>query len=253
MNKLKVIGIDGSYPCFIKLGHIIEEYEVVTDNFRAPCIKVEPRHYIIMNKDDMSFSEFSEFCLYNSCHSGQGSIFINLSDVAVIKNKGERKMEYELKNPGKSWWVKGMIVEGEINERSEILEIDSIDICELNKDIMTKEQIIECMKAPRYRWGKAYLKEIKHTFTMLEKLLLEHQLEMGYKYITRDVTARRLNFFKNEPINIGGTWESKNENNYPVFDIYLKELYPFVSCENKEPTLIQDILNRYEVIENEKI
>lgn len=29
-------------------------------------------------------------------------------------------MKYELKNNGKCWWVKGMIVEGEINERSEI-------------------------------------------------------------------------------------------------------------------------------------
>lgn len=165
----------------------------------------------------------------------------------------EIKMKYELKNNGKSWWVKGMIVEGEINERSEILEIDSINICELNKDIMAKEQIIECMKYPRYGWGKAYLKEIKPTFTMLEKLLLEHQLEMGYKYITRDVTYSRLNFFKNEPINTEGTWFGKDENYYPVFNMYLKELYPFVSCENKEPTLIQDILDNYEVIENEKI
>ena len=163
------------------------------------------------------------------------------------------KQTFRLRKQSFTFDKKGMIVEGEINERSEILEIDSIDICELNTDIMSKEQIIECMKYPRCGFGKDYLKEIKPTFTMLEKLLLEHQLEMGYKYITRDLTNSRLNFFKNEPINIGGTWESKNENNYPVFDIYLKELYPFVSCENKEPTLIQDILNRYEVIENEKI
>lgn len=47
-------------------------------------------------------------------------------------------MKYELKNPSKSWWVKGMVVEGEINGRSEIIEVNSIDICELNKDIMTK-------------------------------------------------------------------------------------------------------------------
>lgn len=162
-------------------------------------------------------------------------------------------MKYELKNNGKCWWVKGMIVEGEINGRSEILEINSIDICRLNKDIMSKEQIIECMKYPRCGFGKDYLKEIKHTFTMLEKLLLEHQLEMGYKYITRDLTDSRLNFFKNEPVTNGSTWYGKNENYHPVFDMYLTELYPFVSWEDKEPTLIQDILNRYEVIENEKI
>ena len=88
---------------------------------------------------------------------------------------------------------------------------------------------------------------------MLEKLLLEHQLEMGYKYITRDETDNRLNFFKNKPIFNGGAWLGKNEVYYPVFDMYLKELYPSVSYENEEPTLIQDILDRYEVIENEKI
>lgn len=162
-------------------------------------------------------------------------------------------MKYELQNNGKSWWVKGMIVEGEINGRNEILEINSIDICELNKDIMTKEQIIECMKAPRYGFGKDYLKGIKHTFTMLEKLLLEHQLEMGYKYITRDLTNSELNFFKNEPINIGNTWYGRNENSYSVFDTHLTELYLFISWEDKEPTLIQDILDSYEVIETEKI
>lgn len=160
-------------------------------------------------------------------------------------------MKYELKNPGKSWWVKEMVVEGEINERSEILEIDSIDICRLNKDIMTKEQIINCMEYPRYGFGKGYLKEIKPTFTMLEKLLLEHQLEMGYKYITRDVTDNRLNFFKNKPIFKEVEQFGKNEAYYPVFDMYLKELYPFVSYDNEEPTLIQDILDKYEVIENE--
>lgn len=113
-------------------------------------------------------------------------------------------MKYELKNPGKSWWVEGMIVEGEIKGRDEILEINSIDICKLNVDIMTKEQIINCMEYPRCGFGKDYLKEIKPTFTMLEKLLLEHQLEMGYKYITRDETDNRLNFFKNKPVFNGG-------------------------------------------------
>ena len=37
------------------------------------------------------------------------------------------------------------------------------------------------------------------------------------------------------------------------YDRTKTELYPFVSWEDKEPTLIQDILDRYEVIENEKI
>lgn len=47
-------------------------------------------------------------------------------------------MKYKLKNNGKCWWVKGMIVEGELQGSCEILEIDSIDICRLNKDIMRR-------------------------------------------------------------------------------------------------------------------
>lgn len=47
-------------------------------------------------------------------------------------------MKYELKNPGKSWWVEGMIVEGEIKGRDEILEIGSIDICRLKKGYYVK-------------------------------------------------------------------------------------------------------------------
>lgn len=228
---------------FMQIGDIIIDYEVIIDNFHPPLIKVNTSSYAKINK----FEENGRFMWWAS-----ESFWIGFSNIEVIK-EGERKMKYELKNPGKSWWVKGMVVEGEINGRSEILEIDSIDICELNKDIMTKEQIIECMKAPRYGWGKAYLKEIKPTFTMLEKLLLEHQLEMGYNYITRNVTINRLNFFRNKPITTGSMWFDRNGECYSVFDMHLKELYPFVSCEDKEPTLIQDILDRYEVIENEKI
>ena len=48
-------------------------------------------------------------------------------------------------------------------------------------------------------------------------------------------------------------WFDRNGKYYSIFDTHLTELYPFVSWEDKEPTLIQDILNRYEVIENEKI
>lgn len=242
MRKLRV-----TYPTdelsFMQIGDIITDYEVVHDSLTA-LIKVNTSSYAKDNK----FEENGRLMLWAS-----ESFWINFGNIEIIKDEGERKMKYELKNPGKSWWVKGMVVEGEINGRSEILEINSIDICRLNKDIMSKEQIIECMKYPRCEFCKDYLKEIKPTFTMLEKLLLKHQLEMGYKYITRDVTNCRLNFFRNKPIIFRDAWFSQNEDNYTVFDIYLKELYPFVSCENKEPTLIQDILDRYEVIENEKI
>lgn len=242
MRKLRVTYPADELP-FMQIGDIITDYEVVHDSLTT-LIKVNTSSYAKDNK----FEENGRFMEWAS-----ENFWIDFSNIEIIEDEGERKMKYELKNNGKCWWVEGMIVEGEINGRSEILEIDSIDICRLNKDIMSKEQIIECMKYPRYEWGKAYLKEIKPTFTMLEKLLLEHQLEMGYKYITRDVTTRRLNFFRNKPITNGSIWFDRNGKYYSIFDMHLTELYPFVSCENKEPTLIQDILDRYEVIENEKI
>lgn len=242
MRKLRVTYPADELP-FMQIGDIITDYEVVHDSLTA-LIKVNTSSYAKDNK----FEENGRFMWWAS-----ENFWVGFSNIEIIEDEGERKMKYELKNPGKSWWTKGMIVEGEINERNEILEIDSIDICRLNKDIMSKEQIINCMEYPRCGFGKDYLKEIKPTFTMLEKLLLEHQLEMGYKYITRDETDNRLNFFKNKPVFDRGAWFGKNEVYYPVFDMYLKELYPFVSYENEEPTLIQDILDRYEVIENEKI
>lgn len=107
-------------------------------------------------------------------------------DYKIIK-EGERKMKYELKNPGKSWWVKGMVVEGEINGRSEILEINSIDICRLNKDIMTKEQIINCMEYPRYGFVKDYLGN-KVPFSLddlepYEEVLISHNTKVCIVYV----------------------------------------------------------------------
>lgn len=158
MRKLRVTCPVYELP-FVQIGDIITDYEVVYDS-HSVLIKVNTSNYAKDNK----FEEDGRFRWWVS-----ENFWIGFSNIEVIKEEGERKMKYELKNPGGSWWVKGMVVEGEINERSEILEIDSIDICRLNKDIMSKEQIINCMEYPRCGFGKDYLKEIKPTFTMLEK------------------------------------------------------------------------------------
>lgn len=55
----------------------------------------------------------------------------------------ERKMKYELKNPGKSWWVKGMIIEGE--EGTYCINVVAEDIVRLNKDIMSSDEIYDCL------------------------------------------------------------------------------------------------------------
>lgn len=153
-------------------------------------------------------------------------------------------MKYKLKNNGKCWWVKGMIVEGELQGSCEILEIDSIDICRLNKDIMSKEQIIECMKYPRYGWGKEYLEQIsKYKLTMLEELLLERYLKQGFRYIVR-TKCNNTYVYAINPQKNGDRWCSVGSFSYIDF----KDLFQFVKWEDKEPKKIKDILDYSQII-----
>nr|DAR45450.1 MAG TPA: hypothetical protein [Caudoviricetes sp.] len=89
----------------------------------------------------------------------------------------------------------------------------------------------------------------------LEYFLLKHQQKMGYKYITRDETNDRLSFYKIIPRKAFRCWLSNNpqEHLYPIFEMYLTELFKFIKWEDEEPTLIQNILDNCEVVDNEKI
>lgn len=153
-------------------------------------------------------------------------------------------MKYKLKNNGKCWWIKGMIVEGELQGSCESLEIDSIDICKLNKDIMTKEQIIECMEYPRYGLGKDYLEQIsKYKLTMLEELLLERYLKQGFRYIVR-TKCNNTYVYAINPQKNGDRWCSVGSFSYIDF----KDLFQFVKWEDKEPKKIKDILDYSQII-----
>lgn len=157
-------------------------------------------------------------------------------------------MKYKLKNNGKSWWVKGMVVEGEFQGECEILEIDSIAICRLNKDIMSKEQIIECMKYPRYGWGKAYLEPtIKYKLTMLEELLLERYLKQGFRYIVRSKCNNPYVYAIN-PQKVGDRWCGVGSFSYIDF----KDLFQFVKWEDDKPKKIKDILDYHVIILEDK-
>lgn len=186
-------------------------------------------------------------------------------------------MKYELKNNGKCWWVKGMIVEGEINGRSEILEINSIDICRLNKDIMSKEQIIECMKYPRCGFGNMDimskmdirqcmfkgndftwryeldklepLETIK--MTQLDYEMLKLVQKQGAKYICRD-EGGVLNICDTEPYQSEyeeGIWWSTGETAY--LNEFFSKLFQLVKWEDKKYYVIEDVLNNCEVVEDD--
>ena len=132
-----------------------------------------------------------------------------------------------------------------------MLEANSVDICELNKDIMAKEQIIECMKAPRYGWGKAYLKPLETIkMTRLDYEMLKFVQKQGARYISRD-EGGLLNLFENEPyiINEGSSWYAKGQCEY--FDNFTNQLFQFVKWESQKYYVIEDILNNCEVVEDD--
>ena len=159
--------------------------------------------------------------------------------------------EFKIKSSNYSFASKGMLVVGNVDNG--FLEIDAYDFCTINKENMSKDQIIACMMHGHlFDWNFS-LTELepvgKNKITLLEKLILEHQLSMGYRYIARDNTNDRISFFKEEPVKSFKSWISCNrlEGNYPVFDNYLTELFSFIKWEDENPTLIQFILENSEV------
>lgn len=159
--------------------------------------------------------------------------------------------EFKLKNPTFSFAGKGMTLKGDVDNG--FLEIFAGDFCRINKENMDKDQIMNCMVHGILHPWTFDLNDLepveKNKITLLEKLILEHQLSMGYHYITRDNTNDRVSFFKEEPVKSFKSWISCNrlEGNYPVFDNYLTELFSFIKWEDENPTLIQSILENSEV------
>ena len=224
---------------FMQIGDIITDYKVVNDNFNPPSIKVNTSNYAKDNK----FKENGRFMWWAS-----ESFWIGFSNVEVIE-EGERKMKYELRDTAKSWWVEGMIVKGKKRERSGILEIDSADICKLNKDIMTKEQIIECMEYPRYGWGGDYLKPLEPVkLTRLEYEILKYTQKQGAKYICKDEDIE-VRISKKKPERGSCVWLTVGPDMVHLKG-YLENLFKFVKWED-EPRLIEDILDNYEIVEDE--
>ncbi len=159
-------------------------------------------------------------------------------------------MKFKLRNNGHCWWVKDMIIEGEFQGGREILEIDSINICRLNKDIMSKDQIIECMKYPTYGFGRDYLECLETEINQLEKLLLIHQFSNGYHYIVKDKNGSII-FFDKLPVkgNAGYWYHAKDVKNCIIDSI--PDLFTFISWRDNSPTLISDILNNHKLMDKE--
>lgn len=172
-----------------------------------------------------------------------------------INRKEEKEMErtFRLRKKSFGFDKKGMILKGIVSNDEQCIFVRAFDIYLDNKDIMSDEEIETCfINGSEFIWSywMSELESLNPTIPLskLEYELLKYYSEHGYQYIAKD-KSNQLFVYGNKPCKMSCTWDDVEN----FCECNFKNLFSFVSWEDKEPTLIQDILNRYEVIENEKI
>ena len=172
-----------------------------------------------------------------------------------INRKEEKEMErtFRLRKKSFGFDKKGMILKGIVSNDEQCIFVRAFDIYLDNKDIMSDKEIETCfINGSEFIWSywMSELESLNPTIPLskLEYELLKYYIEHGYQYIAKD-KSNQLFVYGNKPCKMSCTWDDVE--NFCEYNF--KNLFSFVSWEDKEPTLIQDILNRYEVIENEKI
>lgn len=83
-----------------------------------------------------------------------------------------------------------------------------------------------------------------YKISLLEYELLKYYFHKGYKYIARN-NDESLFIYRNKPQRINYEW---CVNGYRAIDF--KGLFSFIKWEDEEPTLIQNILDNCEVVED---
>lgn len=172
-----------------------------------------------------------------------------------INRKEEKEMErtFRLRKKSFGFDKKGMILKGIVSNDEQCIFVRAFDIYLDNKDIMSDKEIETCfINGSEFIWSywMSELESLNPTIPLskLEYELLKYYSEHGYQYIAKD-KSNQLFVYGNKPCKMSCTWDDVEN----FCECNFKNLFSFVSWEDKEPTLIQDILNRYEVIENEKI
>lgn len=172
-----------------------------------------------------------------------------------INRKEEKEMErtFRLRKKSFGFDKKGMILKGIVSNDEQCIFVRAFDIYLDNKDIMSDKEIETCfINGSEFIWSywMSELESLNPTIPLskLEYELLKYYIEHGYQYIAKD-KSNQLFVYGNKPCKMSCTWDDVEN----FCECNFKNLFSFVSWEDKEPTLIQDILNRYEVIENEKI
>lgn len=163
------------------------------------------------------------------------------------------KQTFRLIKKNFSFEKKGMILKGEVSDDNPCIFVRAWDIYLNNKDIMSDDEVKFCLSyGINHKW-MYLISEVeplnsKISLSKLEYELLKYYIEHGYQYIARD-DSEVLFAYDTKPDKMQYQWKS-TEN---IKEINFYDLFSFIKWEDEEPTLIQDILNKYEVIENEKL
>lgn len=163
--------------------------------------------------------------------------------------------KFKLKSPRYTFDHEGMIIRGEQLESSHTVHELARDLCDDNMDIMSKANIRQCMaKGNDFAWRYELdelepLEQIK--LTHLDYEMLKFLQKQGVKYICRD-KGGLINLYEKEPyiMDDDRTWWAGGETCY--LGKFLQQLFQFVKWEDKKYYVIEDVLNNYEVVEDEK-
>lgn len=163
--------------------------------------------------------------------------------------------KFKLKSPRYTFDHEGMIIRGKLRDCEHIVDVHAGDLCDDNMDIMSKENIRQCMiKGDDFTWRYELdelepLETIK--MTQLDYEMLKLVQKQGAKYICRD-EGGVLNICDTEPYQSEyeeGIWWSTGETAY--LNEFFSKLFQFVKWEDKKYYVIEDVLNNCEVVEDD--
>ncbi len=168
-----------------------------------------------------------------------------------INRKEEKEMErtFRLRKKSFGFDKKGMILKGIVSNDEQCIFVRAFDIYLDNKDIMSDEEIETCfINGSEFIWSY-WMSELESLnpiipLSKLEYELLKYYSEHGYQYIARD-NNKALYAYDTKPYKLQYEWKATKE----IKKINFRDLFSFVSWEDKEPYSITYILNNCEIVE----
>lgn len=162
--------------------------------------------------------------------------------------------KFKLKSRRYSFDHEGMIIQGERLWHPDDIYVYARDICKYNMDIMSKANIKQCMdKGNDFKWiynldELEPLEPIEVTF--LDYKMLKFIQKQGAKYICRDKSGLII-LCREEPYIIKNNCEWSVEGQCSYLGGFTKQLFQFVTWESQKYYIIKDVLENYEVVEDE--